>query len=70
MANVVRCLPGWFEWSFDARCQVKQCSCTCVVICAVGELKWVGPVVVNVKCDLQPGRVQHVVSKVRWSVVL
>jgi hypothetical protein len=41
-----------------------------VVICAVGELKRTGPVIVNVKCDLQPGRVQHVVSKVRWSVVL
>ena len=26
--------------------------------------------VVNVKCDLQTGRVQCVVSKVRWSVVL
>jgi ribosomal protein S28E/S33 len=29
--------------------------CTSVVICTVGELKWMGPVV-NVKCDLQPGR--------------
>jgi len=36
-----------------------------VVIYAVGELKWMGPVAVNVKCDLQPIRVQHVVSKVR-----
>ena len=41
-----------------------------MVIHAVGELKWMGPVVVNVKCDLQHGRVQHVASKVRWSVVL
>jgi hypothetical protein len=41
-----------------------------MVICAVGELKWMGPVVVNVKFDLQPGRVQHILSKVRWSVVL
>jgi hypothetical protein len=31
--------------------------------------KWMGPVVVNVKRDLQPGRAQCVVSKVRWSVV-
>ena len=41
-----------------------------MVICTVGEVKWMGPVVVIVKCDLQPGRVQRVVSKVRWSVVL
>ena len=41
-----------------------------MVISAVGGPKWMGPVVVNVKCDLQPGRVQRVVSKVRWSVVL
>jgi hypothetical protein len=41
-----------------------------VVICAVSGLKLMEPVLVNVKCDLQPGRVQCVVSKVRWSVVL
>lgn len=40
------------------------------MIHAVGELKWMGPVVVNVKCDLPPGRVHHFVFKVRWCVVL
>jgi hypothetical protein len=39
--------------------------CTSVVICAVSGLK-----VVKVKCDLQPGRAQCVVSKVRLGVVL
>ena len=41
------------------------------VICTVGELKWMGPVVVNVKCDLQPGRgaVHCVQGKVEFSVV-
>jgi len=41
-----------------------------VVICAVSGLKWMEPVVVNVKCDLQPGKTQCVMSKVRWSAVL
>ena len=36
-----------------------------MVICAVSGLK-----VVNVKCDLEPGRAQCIMSKVRWSVVL
>jgi len=41
-----------------------------MVICTVGELKWMGPVVVNVKCDLQPGRgaARCVQGKVECSV--
>jgi len=41
-----------------------------VVIRAASGLKGMEPVVVNVKCDLQPGRTHCVVPKVRWSVVL
>jgi hypothetical protein len=42
-----------------------------MVICTVGELKWMGPVV-NVKCDLQPGRgaARCVQGKVECSAVV
>jgi len=41
-----------------------------LLIYVVSGLKWMGPVVVNVKRDLLPGSAQCVVSKVSWSVVL
>jgi hypothetical protein len=43
-----------------------------LVICTLSELKWMGPVVINVKCDLQPGRVAVccVQGKVEYSAVV
>src|SRR5215510_659185 len=61
--------PEWFECSLMQVVRLDDIL-VLLLIYVVSGLKWMGPVVVNVKRDLLPGSAQCVVSKVSWSVVL